>query len=78
MKSVIIIIIIKCYISKLMDFQKLQSKYVTNNLKNGQHKNGNNFINKFNTLPSSLYSNEIQDELELLKVIKFCLDILLF
>lgn len=52
-----------------MYFQKLQSKYVTNNLKNGQHKNGNNFINKFNTLPTNLYRNEIKDELELLKVI---------
>ncbi|XP_025405433.1 ras association domain-containing protein 4 [Sipha flava] len=46
---------------------KLQSKYVTNNSKNG-HQNGNN-LSKFNTLPSNLYHNDTKDELdELLKV----------
>lgn len=53
-----------------MYFQKLQSKYVTNNSKNGQHQNGNNSLNKFNTLPNNLTHNNIRDELdELLKVI---------
>lgn len=51
-----------------MGFQKLQSKYVTNNSKNG-HQNGNN-LSKFNTLPNNLYHNDTKDELdELLKVI---------
>lgn len=51
-----------------MGFQKLQSKYVTNNSKNG-HQNGN-YLSKFNTLPNNLYHNDVKDELdELLKVI---------
>lgn len=55
-----------------MYFQKLQSKYVTTNSKNGEHQNGNNSLNKFNTLPNNLIHNNIRDELhELLKVILF-------
>jgi len=55
-----------------MDFQKLQSKYVTNNSKNDQHQNGNNSLSKFNTLPNNLNHNVVKDELsEFLKVIKF-------
>lgn len=48
-----------------MDFQKLQSKYVTNNSKNGQYQNGNSF-NKFNTLPNNINQDEFD---KLLKVI---------
>jgi len=56
-----------------MDFQKLQSKYVTNNSKNDQHQNGNNSLSKFNTLPNNLNHNVVEDGLsEFLKVIKFC------
>jgi len=59
-------------ILSLMDFQKLQSKYVTNSSKNGRHQNGNNSLNKFNTLPNNLNHNDVKDELdELLKVIQF-------
>lgn len=54
-----------------MDFQKLQSKYVTNNSKN-DHQNGNNSLSKFNTLPNNLNHNVVKDDLsEFLKVIKF-------
>jgi len=53
-----------------MDFQKLQSKYVTNNSKNDQHQNGNNSLSKFNTLPNNLNRNVVKDDLnEFLKVI---------
>jgi len=55
-----------------MDFQKLQSKYVTNNSKNDQHQNGNNSLSKFNTLPNNLNHNIVKDDLNtFLKVIKF-------
>jgi len=55
-----------------MDFQKLQSKYVTNSSKNEQHQNGNNSLNKFNTLPNNLNQNVVKNELdELSKVIQF-------
>lgn len=55
-----------------MDFQKLQSKYVTNNSKNDQHQNGNNSLSKFNTLPNNLNHNIVKDDLnQFLKVIKF-------
>ena len=55
-----------------MDFQKLQSKYVTNNSKNDQHQNGNNSLSKFYTLPNNLNHNDVKDDLnEFLKVIKF-------
>lgn len=54
-----------------MDFQKLQSKYVTNNSKNDQHQNGNNSLSKFNTLPNNLNHNVKDDLSEFLKVIKF-------
>lgn len=55
-----------------MDFQKLQSKYVTNNSKNDQHQNGNNSLSKFNTLPNNLNHNDVKDDLsEFLKVITF-------
>jgi len=55
-----------------MDFQKLQSKYVTNNSKNDQHQNGNNSLSKFNTLPSNLNHNIVEDgHSEFLKVIQF-------
>lgn len=47
-----------------MDFQKLQSKYVTDNSKNGQHQNGNNSLSKFNTLPLHLNHNNVKDELD--------------
>lgn len=52
-----------------MDFQKLQSKYVTNNSKNCQYQNGNNSLSKFNTLPLHLNHNVNDDLHELLKVI---------
>lgn len=66
----ILIIIISWIILKnislySMDFQKLQSKYVTNNSKNGQYQNGNSF-NKFNTLPNNINQDEFD---KLLKVI---------
>jgi len=56
-----------------MDFQKLQSKYVTNsNSKNDQHQNGNNSLSKFNTLPNNLNHNVVKDDFnQFLKVIEF-------
>lgn len=45
---------------------------MTNSFKNGQYQNGNNFLNKFNTLPNSLSHNDVNDKFDdLLKVILF-------
>lgn len=60
-----------------MKFQKLQSKYVSNISKNGQHKNGNSSFNKFNTLPSHfLKHNNVDDDNEdVFKVINCCINL---
>lgn len=54
-----------------MNFQKLQSKYLTNYSKNGQHQNGNNSLSKFNTLPNNLNHNDVEDDLEQLSKVFF-------
>lgn len=66
----LILISIQSHAFLLNKFQKLQSKYVTDNSKNGQHQNGNGSISKFDTLPNNLNQNDVEDELdEPLKVI---------
>lgn len=47
-----------------MKFQKLQSKYLNNYSKNGQHQNGNNSLSKFHTLPNNLNHSDVEDDLD--------------